>query len=80
MATWTVSSQVSATSRATHAALGREVELFRVPAAELVRPYAEPVVAGLLGYRHQIGAGREGGEQFVHGGARQLKSAGHIGR
>lgn len=59
--------------------LGGQVELFRVPAAQLVGAHPEPVAAGLLGDRDQVGAGGEGGEQFVDRGPRQLEPAGDLG-
>lgn len=60
-------------------ALGREVELLGVTAAELVGADAEPVPAGLSGRGHDVRAGCECGDEFVHGGARQFEPAHDVG-
>jgi hypothetical protein len=60
-------------------ALGGEVQLLGVPAAELIRAHAEAVASGLARYLHDVRAGGERGHQLVHGGAGQLELAHDVG-
>lgn len=56
-------------------ALGGEVELLRVPAAQLIGAHPQAVAAGLARDGHEVGAGGQRRHQLVHGGARQLELA-----